>query len=205
MPLDDRDEALEPAEEFSLMAERVVIKAVGDEGATQAVASGDPDTTGQDDPESVELLGDEALDRATTWGSYGIPPVDTEGIMVPCEAGPCIVAERYTKPTLPSAFAAGDGACHGTNGEYVACVGGDVEAEPGSGKKIKLGATATKALVLDDDEVMSNAYLNGYFLAIEQAIAAVAGGGSPSIPTWPQPGGHTIGNCVATATKVDGE
>lgn len=148
----------------------------------------------------------EGVHAGHPYGQRGNSPAaaETELVYLETAAGLIVVTERSALPSGVSEPASGESLTYGNAGSYAKhTAAGDIEMEPKSGQKAKLGSGATLAVGLDTDPVMESTAFNTWANAVEIALAAAS---SPILPAaeWDVIGPQ-VGLLAASATKADGE
>jgi hypothetical protein len=115
--------------------------------------------------------------------------------------GVLAVSTRSALPSGIPAPAEGDSMQYSSGGSYTHHdASGDTVHEPNSGKDIKLGKGATKAVALNNDECASSTTFDIWAAAVQTAITGLGGAVSPA---WSN--GDPIADIAASATKVKAE
>jgi phage gp45-like len=178
------------ATEAAIKAYRLVIKQLADDGTVQA--------EGLDG----QILQQEDVERVTPYGFDSNPPADSEGVSVPGDAADVIVGERRNIPSGLPACAQGSSRTYSESGSYLQHnKDGDSEYEPNSGKVLKLGKTATKALALHQDINHKLAAMATWMTQVETELNILTPG-----TVFPLSSTFTaISSINASATKAKGE
>jgi len=166
-------------------ANRVVIESSDTDGGCKAVgADGDVDQldgTDYYEPPGIAL------------GSLA----GLEGAKIDDDSDTPIVLPRGTRPSGIPTPVAGSCLLYGPNGEYVyPNSSGDIEAEPKSGRTVKLGSGATKAVGLDGDTVNAGRSMAAWIAKVQAVVVAID-------PTTVAP--TDFGLLSASATKAKAE
>ncbi|MEE9367154.1 MAG: hypothetical protein V3W44_10730 [Dehalococcoidales bacterium] len=152
------------------------IKRTVESGLAFLQAYGHGDVT---DATNQELLQEADLKDVQHFGFEGFPVMDgdTTYVIVDADGGLVAIASSRKLPTALADLVAGESRIYGQDDQSVLCkTGGDIECEPGGGKKVKVGDGAASVMVLDGDDCISNLTFDTWALAVETGIAAAGGG-----------------------------